>query len=45
MAGSTTSRSDCVPWSRSRSSHASKAPGTVAASGPDPGTSSSPSPV
>ena len=38
-----TSRSDIVPWSRSRASQPPNAPGTTAASGPVPGTRSRPS--
>ena len=42
--GPRTSASDSVPWSRSRVSQPSHAPGTVAASSPVPGTIDSPSP-
>src|SRR5205823_5902124 len=44
MAYFRTSSRDLVPWSRRSSSQASKAPGTAAASGPVPGTRSSPRP-
>ena len=42
MAGSSTSRSRSVPWSRSSSIQAPKAPGTQAASSPVPGIRSRP---
>ncbi len=45
MAYFMTSARDLVPWSRRSSIHASKAPGTAAASGPVPGTRSKPSPL
>ena len=43
IAKSSTSASSHVPWSRKSRSQASTAPGTAAASAPEPGTSSSPS--
>ena len=42
MAGPSTVDSGSVPWSRSSNSHASTAPGTAAANGPEPGTWSRP---